>query len=203
MAFTQSLAEMAADLNGRLAPHGFALAAHPDGSGRLLLTHPDLEAVVQARAFLNHGLCGATHSGIVLELSRKKPELVLESGFKQLVACSSFEPELLAEILLQTGRDVLKASRKFLQDANPLHQQLLAHREAITQAGFYLEPTFFVANLETYRELRRITSERIDLIGVSLDGQGQLVATKLKCAFNQPVPFATALKVMGLGVARS
>jgi hypothetical protein len=38
---------------------------------------------------------------------------------------------------------------------------------------------------------------------VSLDEQGQLVATRLSCAFIQPVPFPVALKVMGLGVSRA
>jgi hypothetical protein len=191
---------MAAELNQLLAPGGFSLV---ERSGRFLLTHPEIEEVIQVRAFLSHGLRGATDSGIVLSLSRKKQELVIEADFKLLVACNSFEPELLAEILMKAGREILDAHRKFIQASNPLHRMLLEHREAITLAGFYLEPTFFVANLETYRELRRVTSERIDLIGVTLDPQGQLVATKLKCAFNQPVPFATALKVMGIGVARS
>lgn len=203
MAFTKCMNEMAAELNERLAPWGFALVERPEHSGRVLLTHPDIEEVIRSRAFLSHGLRGAADSGIVLGLSRKKQELIIESGFKVLVACLAFEPELLVEILMKAGQDILDTHNKFIQESNPLHRKLLEHREAITQAGFYMEPTFFVANLETYRELRRVTSERIDLIGVSLDQQGRLVSTKLKCAFNQPVPFATAMKVMELGVART
>jgi len=202
MGFAKCLMEMVAELNERLAPHGFSLVERPAGSGRILLTHPDIEEVIRARAFLNHGLGGASDSGIVLGLSRKKPELSIESGFKTILVCNAFEPDLLAQALMQAGRDILNGHKKFIKSSNPLHLKLLEQRETISKAGFYLEPTFFVANLESYRELRRTTSERIDLIGVSLDPQGQLVATKLKCAFNRPVPFAAALKVMGIGVAR-
>lgn len=202
MPVTLCPAELAAQLNPALAPHGFALSERPEGSGRLLLTHPGIDEVLQARAFLNHGLHGAVDSGVTLMLTRKQ-ELAADCGFKRILLVREFDPELVAQALLQAGGEVLAAGREFLDEANLLHRRLLEHREAITQAGFYLEPTFFLTNLENYRELRRITPERIDLVGVTLDDQGQLVANKLKCAFHQPIPFGTALKVMGLGLSRS
>jgi len=203
MAFTEGFTGMVAELNGLLAPHGFALVEQPGPSAGALLTHPEIEEVVKTRKFLNHGLGATPDSGIVLSLSRKRPELVLESGFKVVLSCHSFEPEPLAQALMRAGQDVMESNRKFIAASNPLHRKLLEHREAITQAGFRLEPTFFIANLETYRELKRVTRERTDLIGVTLDEQGQLVATRLSCAFIQPVPFPLALKVMSLGVSRA
>jgi hypothetical protein len=203
MAFTEGFTGMVAELNGLLAPHGFALVEQPGPSAGVLLTHPEIEEVVKTRKFLNHGLGATPDSGIVLSLSRKRPELVLESGFKVVLSCHSFEPEPLAQALMRAGQDVMESNRKFIAASNPLHRKLLEHREAITQAGFRLEPTFFIANLETYRELKRVTRERTDLIGVTLDEQGQLVATRLSCAFIQPVPFPLALKVMSLGVSRA
>ncbi|MDR3673560.1 MAG: hypothetical protein P4L36_22140 [Holophaga sp.] len=203
MAFTKSFAEMVADLNQVLTPHRYSLIEQPDPNGKALLTHPDIDEVVKTRMFLNHGLCGATHSGVLLSLSHKRTELLLESGFKVLLTCHAFEPEMLAQALMKAGLDLLERTRKFIADSNPLHRQLLEHREAITQAGFRLEPTFFIANLETYRELKRVTRERTDLIGVTLDEAGQLVTARLSCAFTTPVPFPVALKVMSLGVAKS
>jgi hypothetical protein len=203
MAITLAFAEMVADLNGLLAPHGYSLAELPDLPGRALLTHPEIEEVIKTRKFLNHGLGATPDSGIVLSLAHRKPELVLESGFKILLACQSFEPGPLARALMQAGQEVLDTNRKFIADSNPLHRKLLEHREAITQAGFQLEPTFFVANLEAYRELKRVTRERTDVIGVALDEAGELVTTRLSCAFNSPVPLPVALKVMGLGVAKA
>jgi hypothetical protein len=203
MAFTESFAEMVAELNRLLTPHRYVLVAQPDPNGKALLTHPDIEEVVKTRMFLNHGLGGTSTSGVLLGLSHKKSELVLESGFKVLLSCHAFEPDLLAQALMKAGRDLLEMNKKFIAESNPLHRQLLEHREAITQAGFRLEPTFFIANLESYRELKRITRERTDLIGVSLDDSGQLVATRLSCAFTTPVPFPAALKVMSLGMAKA
>jgi len=132
MAFTKDFAEMVAELNELLAPRQFSLAGHPGQSGKAFLTHPELEEVIRTRLFLNHGLGASTDSGIVLAMSPKKPELVLES----------------------------------------------------------------------YRELKRTTRERTDLIGVTLDDDGQLVCSRLSCAFPAPIPFPIALKVMSLGVAR-
>ena len=201
MTITLGLTEMVAELNVLLRPHGFSLVEQPAPGGKAHLTHPDLEEVVKTRAFLNHGLSGTCHSGIVLGLSHKPTELTVESGFKTLLSCP-FEPERLAGALMQAGQELLRSHRAFLAASNPLHLQLLEHREAITQAGFHLEPTFFVANLETYRELKRTTEDRTDLIGLSLDPEGQLVATRLQSVFTRPVPFTTAMKVMGLGVAK-
>jgi hypothetical protein len=203
MAFSKSFAEMVADLNRLLAPHRFALVERPDPNGRALLTHPELEEVVKTRMFLNHGLGGTSNSGVFLGLSHKRNELVLESGFKIILACQAFEPDLLTRALMKAGLDLLETNRKFIADSNPLHRRLLEHREAITQAGFRLEPTFFIANLESYRELKRVTRDRTDLIGVTLDEAGDLVTTRLSCAFSTPVPFPVALKVMSLGLARN
>jgi hypothetical protein len=203
MPFTTCFTEMVAELNQRLAPHGFALVEQSDPEHKVLLTHPDLEEVIRTRTFLNHGMRGTPNSGVLLGLSHKKTELVLESGFKTLLTCREFEPEPLARAIMKAGLDVLELNRKFIASSNPLHRQLLEQREAITQAGFRLEPTFFIANLESYRELKRVTRERTDLIGVTLDEQGQLVTTKLSCAFTAPVPFPIALKVMSLGLAKS
>jgi len=202
MVLTQGFAGMVAELNDLLAPHGFSLAELPGQSASALLSHPQIDEVVKTRKFLNHGLGATPDSGIILGLSRRK-ELVLESGFKILLTCPSFEPEALARALMQAGWEVLESNRRFIAASNPLHRKLLEHRDAITQAGFRLEPTFFIANLETFRELKRVTRERTDLIGVSLDDQGQLVATRLSCAFTQPVPFQAALKVMSLGIAKT
>jgi len=202
MAFSMSLAEMVAELNGLLRPLGYALIAQPGQGSKYLLTHPDLDEVVKARQFLNHGLSGACHSGIILALSPKRSELTVESGFKLLATCHNFEPELLAEVLARAGQEAVRSHEALLAEANPLHRKLLEYREAITQAGFHLEPTFFVANLENYRELKRSGPDRDDLIGVTLDCDGQLAVSKLRSAFAEPIPFATALKVMALGRVR-
>ena len=203
MAFTKDFAEMVAELNELLAPRQFSLAGHPGQSGKAFLTHPELEEVIRTRLFLNHGLGGSTDSGIILGMSHKKPELVLESGFKILLTCHSFDPDMLAQALVKVGMEVLETNSRFIADSNPLHRRLLEHREAITQAGFHLGPTYFIANLESYRELKRIARDRTDLIGVTLDADGQLVCNRLSCAFPAPIPFPIALKVMSLGVAKS
>ena len=202
MAITLDFADVLADLGARLAPHGYSLAEQPGQPGRALLTHPDIEEVIRTRKFLNHGLGATPDSGVVLSMSPRKPELVLESGFRTLLTCPASEPGTLVRALLKAGQEVLESNRRFIQDSNPLHRKLLEHRDAITQAGFHLEPTFFVANLEAYRELKRVTRERTDVIGVALDAQGELVTTRLSCAFANPVPLAAALKVMGLGLAK-
>ena len=203
MAIPERFAEVVADLNAELAPRGFSLVIQPGLENRALLTGGELEEVIQVRRFLNHGFGHATHSGIILAMSPRGVELTIEHNFEIVLASSSFDPQALLRTLLRAAADVLERHRKFIADANPLHQKLLQVRESIVQAGFYLVPTHFVTNLETRRELKRTTKERVDLISVTLGEGGQLVATTLHCVFDQPIPVGTALKVMGIGLPRT
>ena len=202
MPFALTFPEMVADLNARLAPSGYALVEHPEQAPKVLLTHPGIEEVIRTRAFLNHGLGGHSDSCVVLGLSARRTELVLECNFEAVLSLAAFDAPRLAEALREAGEKVLARHRQFLAESNPLHQKLLEYREAITQAGFHLEPSHFVTNLETHRELKRTTPDRVDRIGVAVNEEGQLVATRLDCVFTNPIPFGTALKVMGLGLGR-
>ena len=202
MSPAMSFSEMVSALNERLGPHGYALVEHPAQAGKVVLTHPDLEAMIKARAFLNHGLTVTSDSGVVLGRSPKRGELVLERTFEVILTLSVFDPDRLVAALLKAGQDLLENHRQFIASSNPLHRKLLEYREAITKAGFHLEPTHFVANLETRRQLTRITRDRADQLDVAIDPQGDLVATHLQCAFSSPIPFTTALKVMGLGLPK-
>jgi hypothetical protein len=194
---------MVTKLNVQLAPLGFSLAVLPGEEGKAVLAGAELEDVMRTRAFLNHGSGLFPDSGIILSLSARETELVLEYNFETLLTATSFQPGTLVRALLEAGERVLQRYRKFVAESNPLHQKLLEQRETITQAGFHLVPTHFVANFETRREIKRTTLDRVDLVEVALDGEGELAATHLVCAFAKPIAFATLMKALGQGVAKA